>query len=244
MLEQVIPVFKTNFSIGKSIFTLDKKTKEGGPPSLVDLAKRENLDRVFLVEDCVAGFPYAFKAFKNVCQLVFGLRLDFGESKEKTSKLIIVANGDDGIKSLNKIYSECSVNGFIPLDFIAKHKDNIKVCVPFYDSFIFKNVMEFGDYIIDMKELNPTFFIERNFLPFDSLVEERIRSLCALNSFQTQMTKTIYYEKRSDAEALQAYKIITNRIGGKFRSLSRPNLEHFGSREFCWESFKEIPCNV
>ena len=40
-------------------------------------------------------------------------------------------------------------------------------------------------------------------------------------------------------EALQTYKILCNRNFGKAASLSSPNLNHFGSQEFCFESYLE-----
>ena len=72
----MIPLFKSHFSIGKSILTLDdpRKSSEGGAESIFTLLDDHNLDRLVLVEDCPTGFLQA----KKVCEereirLIFGI---------------------------------------------------------------------------------------------------------------------------------------------------------------------------
>jgi hypothetical protein len=52
-------------------------------------------------------------------------------------------------------------------------------------------------------------------------------------------TRSIFYKNRQDIEAYQTYRIITHRKMGKAQTLQRPELEHCGSAEFCWESYHE-----
>jgi len=50
---KILPLFKSHYSIGKSILTLDKagtSSKEGSS-SIVDIAKDNKLEQIFLVED-------------------------------------------------------------------------------------------------------------------------------------------------------------------------------------------------
>ena len=54
-----------------------------------------------------------------------------------------------------------------------------------------------------------------------------------------RLVKSIFYKNKDDAEALQTYKILCNRNFGKAATLSSPRLEHFGSKEFCFESYLE-----
>ena len=54
-----------------------------------------------------------------------------------------------------------------------------------------------------------------------------------------QKVKSIYYKDKKDVESLMTYKIICNRSFGKARSLSRPELPHFCSDQFSFESWKE-----
>jgi hypothetical protein len=70
----MLPLFKSHYSIGKSILTLDdpNSTKEGGPQSVFSVAK--DLKTVILVEDSLIGFLQAQKNAENLgMQLVFGL---------------------------------------------------------------------------------------------------------------------------------------------------------------------------
>ena len=98
--------------------------------------------------------------------------------------------------------------------------------------------MYFSNCIVNFSFTSPTFFIESNGLPFDSIVKDKILSYCEGADYKTQDVKSIFYKDRQDIEAFQTYKCICSRKFGK-RSLSKPNLDHFGSDEFCFESWKE-----
>ena len=58
----MIPLFKSHFSVGKSILTLaePEKQKEDGPDSIISIALENGLKEVFLVEDSFTGFLSAF----------------------------------------------------------------------------------------------------------------------------------------------------------------------------------------
>jgi len=73
----MMPIFKSTYSIGKSILTLDdpSKVKEGGSDSILSIAKEENLNQIVLVEDSMIGFLNAHTRCKEAgVQLIFGLR--------------------------------------------------------------------------------------------------------------------------------------------------------------------------
>jgi len=76
----MIPLFKSNYSIGKSILTLDlpeENPDESKSDSILQIAKDNKLDKLFLVEDSMTGFLEAHKACKNLnIQLIFGLRIN------------------------------------------------------------------------------------------------------------------------------------------------------------------------
>jgi DNA polymerase III alpha subunit len=92
----VIPLFKSHYSIGRSILTLDEfeelkpgKDKRIGPDSIFQLAVENGLKHVVLVEDSMHGFLNAFKNAKSAkVQLIFGVRLtvcsDILERKDLT----------------------------------------------------------------------------------------------------------------------------------------------------------------
>jgi hypothetical protein len=59
----MIPLFKTQASIGKSILKIDDVNR---------IANENNLDTVYLVEDTMVGFPDAFRTLGD--KLRFGYR--------------------------------------------------------------------------------------------------------------------------------------------------------------------------
>jgi len=251
----MLALFKSHFSIGKSILTLDDPFthKEGGADSVFDIAKENNLKKIILVEDSLTGFLQARKVSQNHnIQIAFGLRIDMrqnaeeqekkGEQENSRHKIIIFSKNNSGCKRLNKIYSEAftELNGATDPNRLKKQWSNedLILAVPFYDSFIFNNTMHFKSCIPDFSFCKPTFFIEENDLPFDSLIQSKVNTYASENDCKTELTKSIYYKNRSDVNALQTYKCICGRGFGN-KTLSKPNLDHFGSSEFCFESWKE-----
>ena len=53
-----VPFFKSHYSIGKSILTLEEEgsSVKGGPQSIIDLCKENKLEDLFLVDDSMSGF--------------------------------------------------------------------------------------------------------------------------------------------------------------------------------------------
>ena len=221
----MIPLFKTHASIGKSILRIDDVDR-----------LTENLDDVYLVEDNMTGFPEAFRKFGQ--RLRFGLRFSiYNEdlTEESESKMVAFANGDDGCKDLFKLYTESFDK---KLTTPWKDYSNLLFVVPFYDSFLHKNLTTFSNCIVDLPS-NIPFLLEDNNLPFDSLITDKILSYCQNQKNELIHAKSIYYENREDVEAFQTYKLICNRRPGRNYSLSNPGLDHFGSDDFCMESWKE-----
>lgn len=247
----MIPIFKSNYSIGKSILTLDdpSKTKDGGPDSIISIALENKLENVFLVEDSMIGFIDAFtKCKENNIHLIFGVRMNccnnrFAEDKNLSqNKIVIFAKNDEGVKTLTKIYSIANTEsgGFVDAELLKKHWSNdVLMCVPFYDSFIYNNNFKGFLCVADFSFASPIFFIEDNDLPFDNILKEKVEAWAKISQSEICQVKSIYYKDRKDFEAWQTYKCLCNRSFGKQQSLSSPNLEHCGSDSFCWEAFKE-----
>ena len=227
----MIPLFKTHFSIGRSILRINDIDK---------ISKEEKLDEVFLVEDTMTGFPEAFRTLGD--KLRFGFRFSiYNEdlSEESESKMIAFPSGDAGAKELYSLYTD-SFNKKLTSPW--EHTENIQYAVPFYDSFLHKNLTSFSNCMIDLPP-NALFFIERNGLPFDTIIEEKIIDYVT-NTFgdtkeHIELAKSIYYENMEDVTAFQTYKCICNRKPGRQASLSNPRLDHFGSDRFCVEAWKE-----
>ena len=99
----------------------------------------------------------------------------------------------------------------------------------------------FNSFVVDINYFEPKFFIESNGLPFDLLLSDAVKNYANKNSHEVINTKSIFYKNRSDFDAFLTYKLICSRSGFASRksSLEKPNLDHMGSREFCFESFLE-----
>lgn len=242
----MIPLFKSSFSIGKSILTLaePEKQKDGGPDSIICIAADNGLKEIFLVEDSLTGFLTAFKSCKkHGLTLRFGLRLrvcnDYDSIATSSHKVILFALNDQGFKDISKIFTFANTekDGIIANEDIAvRLTNNILVAIPFYDSYIWNNYHYFNNCIPSfLTATSPIYFIENNKLPFDNSVSKVVEGI----SKETVMAKSIYYKNRDDYEAWITYKIACHRNMAKVQTLSAPNLNGCGSKEFCFQSWKE-----
>ena len=245
----MLALFKSSCSLGKSILTLSDPNNchENGPDSIFSIAVENDLKTITLVEDSMVGFFDAFRISQSLgIQLIFGLRItccDQLDNAASTHKLIVFAKNDQGCKDLYSLYSKIYVdfNGRITHEQLQlAWTDNLKLAVPFYDSFIHQNNFYFQSCIQEFGNINPVFFTESNNLPFDEALEKEVLKFTENGKkFEVQKTKSIYYKDKCDVEAFQTYKIICNRTFSRQATLSSPNLNHFGSDEFCWESYLE-----
>jgi hypothetical protein len=237
----MIPLFVSDNSIGRSILKINP-TREGGPMDILSLAQIAELEEVFLVEDSMVGFLEAHKTFSNEgIPLRFGVRFnmcnDVLEENKKSSsyKIILFAKNDQGCKELYGAFSAAHVEhgGFLDSKTLRGIPNkNLIVAHPFYDSYLFHNTMYFKNCLYEPLHDEELFFYENNGLPFDALIKSKLPE-------DSVLSKTILYNYSSDVEAYQVYRMACNRTFGRQRSLSSPNLEHFGSDEFCFQSYME-----
>ena len=102
----VIPLFKSHYSVGKSILTLEKAAEitDSSPISIFSIAKTHNLKEITLVEDSISGFIQAYSYAKDMgIKLIFGLRVtiieditDKSEASLKKESKIIIREGAAG----------------------------------------------------------------------------------------------------------------------------------------------------
>ena len=243
------PLFKSHYSIGKSILTLEKSEKsvQNGPDSIIDIAKTGELKEIFLVDDCMAGFLEAYKNCQEAkLNLRFGVRLTICENMDKKDeeslssehRLIVFIKNSEGYKDLVKIYSKSAIDGFyyrprIDCSTLKKMwSKNLLLAVPFYDSFIFNNVLTFSICIPEIDFAEATLFTESNLLPFDDLLANHVKSYAEKNKLPVESAKSIYYKDRKDFSAYLTFRCINNRS-----TLEKPQLDHMSSAEFCYESY-------
>ena len=118
-----IPLFKSHYSLGKSVLTLNHAGPSGKdePSSVFNIAEKLKLKSVTLVEDSMSGFLEAYKSSQNLrVKLQFGLRITLcdqiskktSESRTKEHKVVIFAKNGKGYYDLIKISTIACNEGF------------------------------------------------------------------------------------------------------------------------------------
>ena len=243
----MIPLFKSHYSLGRSILTLeDKDEKDDYPDSIIQICKENKMKELYLVEDNMSSFLEAYSnCRKNNIKLNYGLRISVTdsmndkseESKSKSSKIILFFKNKKGYQQLTKLYSTAAKEGFYyepRLDYQTLSKnwtEDLILCIPFYDSFIFNNTLKNSLCIPQFDFTKPVFFIEDNDLPFDSLVRQKALSFAEKNDLKIYKAQSIFYKERKDFKTYLTFRCINNRS-----VLNKPNLDHMSSNEFCFES--------
>lgn len=248
----ITPLFKSHYSIGKSILTLDaaEEIKPYSPVSIFSLAQQSSLKEIVLVENRIDGFISAYKmSTKLNVKLCFGLKLcvvsDMNDKSETSlaneSKIIIFINKTEGYSDLIKIHNRASIDGFYyqpRIDFKTLKSfwsSNLILGLPYFSSFLAQNALKQGNIIPDFP-VKPTLFREINSeLPFSPIIDNAIDEYTQLTGAEVIESKSIYYHTRADFKPYQVLRCITNR--SKF---DRPNLDHFASSAFCYESWREL----
>ena len=140
-MDGIVPLFKSHYSLGKSILTLslpDAEYDSEGTKDTSDSIFEIALDRfhhndpgasdLFLVDDCMSGFLEAYTNTEKInkapyskkLKLIFGLRLTFcpdmndksEEVRKDSYKNIIFVNNVQGYKQLIKIWTTAAQDGF------------------------------------------------------------------------------------------------------------------------------------
>lgn len=249
-MDKVLALWKSHYSIGKSILTLDSpfnKEKKPNENSIFYILHKHEQKTLTLVEDNVSSLLEASKnAADNNIKLIFGLRISItddvsvknDDSENKQAKYIIFAKNTEGYKDIIKIWSFAANEGFYyhaNLDFKTLKKmwsKNLILSVPFYDSFLHLNSLEGRTHVPDFSFTKPTFFIENNEIPFDNILQDRVLDFCIKNNFSTLNTQSIYYYEPKDFKAYITFRCITARGAGKKSTCERPELNHCCSDSF------------
>lgn len=246
-----LPLFKSCYSIGKSILTLDYRDKEARNPensdSIIEIIEEEGIKNAFLVDDHIGGILEASKnAKKAKVDLRYGLRLSIVEkmsekndqTKRAVWKGIVFLKDKEGYNNLIKISSAASTDGFyyeprIDLEIMASLWDDnlLGFGVPFYDSFIHKNAFHFGAFFPVFSFTKPFFFVEDNELIFDEALKNKVINYCHSNKYEYCAAQSIYYKRKKDYKAYLTARCIYERT-----SIGKPNLDQMTSNTFCVEN--------
>lgn len=246
----MIPLFKSHYSLGRSILTLeDKNEADDYPDSIIQIAKQYKLNQICLVEDNMSSFLEAYTNTRNNnIKLNYGLRICITESiddkseesRQKNSKIILFFKNKKGHEILTKLFSIAAKSGYyyeprLDYNILTKNwTEDLVLAIPFYDSFIFNNTLKNSICIPQLGSIKPIIFIEENDLPFEHLVKDKINKYAKENNLEIYKAKSIFYNKRKDFKTYLTFRCINNRS-----ILNKPDLEHMSSNEFCFESYLE-----
>lgn len=244
----MIPLFKSHYSLGRSILTLENKDQpDDYPDSIIQIAKEYKLKEICLVEDNMSSFLEAYTNTKlNNIKLNYGLRISVtesindktDESRQKTSKIIIFSKNKNGHEILTKLFSIAAKTGFYyepRLDYDTLKNNwtqDLVLAIPFYDSFIFNNTLRNAICIPQFNFTKVLMFLEDNDLPFDSIIKEKINIYAKENKLECYKVKSIFYKQKKDFKTYLTFRCINNRT-----ILNKPDLEHMSSNEFSFESY-------
>ncbi len=254
-MNNILPIFTSHYSIGRSILTLEKPEKdvEGGSDSIFSILKENNLDKLILLEDNMSSDIEAFRyCDKNNIQLIYGLRIyvndnSFEQKKDiKKHRLAVFARNSQGVFDLRKLYTEFAKteNKFFSSEELKKYwTPNLKLSIPFYDSFLYYNTFTFSSILFDIDYFKDVdFWIENNNVAFDFILEKVVRDFCK-DKYPIYEVKSVYYKNKNDIDAYMIHRLACTRsFSGKSHSLEDPGINDFCSNEFCMESWKEKSC--
>jgi DNA polymerase III alpha subunit len=247
----MLPIFRSNYSL-TSVLTLDAPTEkenrlQNQPDSIFDICNDYGLQDVFIVDNTLTGLVEAYEnAKKAKLNLRFGYRVSVcrditdktPESEITESKFIIFAT-QGSFKELIKLHNISTTDGIYNgrprLDFKTLKENwskNLALAVPFYDSYVYYNLLYGRQCVPELDFTNPAYLIENNGLPFDGLLINHIQE--TIKDYEIIPSKTIYYRDRKDFKSYMTYRCILNRT-----TFQKPELRHFGSQEFCMEAWKE-----
>jgi len=248
---EIIPIFKSHYSLGRSILTLNPPKPEeetDSSDSVFDICKEHDLKEIYLVDDNMAGFLEAFTNAESLgIKLIFGLRLTFcldylnksEEGRQNSYKNIIFAKNAAGYKDLIKIYTLAAQDGFYyepRIDFKSLKSlwsNNLLLAIPFYDSFLYNNKYTNSQCVPDFSFTDPVFFTEDNDTLLDKDTKKAVESFC-LDKYDTIPCKSIYYRYREDFSSYLTFRCINSRT-----NVEKPNFDGMCSPEFCYESYIE-----
>lgn len=258
-MSDVLPIFKSHYSLGKSLLTLEEpgKTKPGNPVSVFDLAMQANLKEIFLCENRIDGFLQAYKVASKVgVKLCYGLKLtvcaNMGdktvESRLTESKIVILFHNTQSYFEAIRIWNRAwgHEGSFTHRGITYGRTDwktlkefwteNLGLALPYFSSFIARNTLSFSRIVPELPVGNPWIFREMGSeLPFAPLIDSAIDRYTGGVSDMILPSKTILYP---DPSWFKSY-VTFRSIHGK-KSFDAPDEDHLFSDRFNFQAWKEM----
>lgn len=257
MTNKIHLIFSSNYSLGRSTLTLEppKEINHLSPISIFSIAKTHNLDEVNIRDKDFGGFISAFKSAEKLGKpFYFGVKtricnsLEANEDDRESSSSYISLWIDntqgytDAIKLLAK-----GKGGLIDWKILKDYfTSNLSLTIPFYNSFLAKNILKSGNCIPDFGGIKPEFEISEMEHPFDEVTKEVVLKYCESNKFNLLKTHLAYHYSSKQFKSYQIFRINSQRkffkkgsenIADDKQSFTNPGLDFFCSRAFSFEKY-------
>ncbi len=257
-MENIIPIFKTDGSLGRSILTSsipqnggkdDLELREDSTISIFSIVNEFKLKELLVIEDSFLSFPTLYKNSKRFdTKLIFGLNFmlcnDVADKTEKSfaseCKISVVMKNSNGYKDLIKLHDaiNANVDNFYYIcrgDYnILQNNwtDNLELIIPPFDNFIHKNYLLNGNCLPQFGAIKPTLTYASMELPWNEILNKKTIDYAKNNNIQLKEVHPVYYYKSSDFKAYCIFRAINNRA--KFPN---PNISYFCSDMFSFEQY-------
>lgn len=223
------------------------------PDSIVQICK-DNSIPVVLAEDSLGGFMEGYLNAKEAnlqfsfmyrCFLTNDVTKDPEEYWDSAHRVLISVRNKAGYEKLIKLSTIAGTKhnnkGFHFLDAKILREywdDSLDMLVPFYDSFLHSNNFRRRACLPDFSFAKPILLLEDNGLPFDFILRALVKKYAKNEKLETLEAQTIYYKSPEDFTAWQTFRCM-KKMGGRHRTLERPELPHCCSDTFNFEHWKE-----
>ncbi len=263
MSNNIIPIFTSDASLGKSILTSDEakdKIDESLSVSIWAIAKVHDLNPVHVIEDSFVSYIAHYKqSLKLKKQLIFGIKFKIVQDRKDNSEDSVLTESDvvvwmknsEGYYDLIKLFSaiHSDAENYIWDKYARKAyyrgdwkllqefwTKNLALSIPFYDSFLHNNILKYNHKAVpNFGKIKPTFILERHDLPFDDIIQDAVINYCKENEYESINGHSIYYYQKEDLRAYQVDRCISART-----TYQMPNMEYFSQPTFSFESWKEL----
>jgi DNA polymerase III alpha subunit len=255
-MNKIISIFTSHYSIGQSTLTFDVATEDidiNKPVSILSIAKKHKIKPV-IVDDDYGGFWELYKnAKESEVDYVYGLRFCLADSidlaspdfKETHSNVILLFKNSQSYYDAIIPYSEGSRQDTkLPTltweQFNKYDLSNFDILIPFYSSFIARNLLNYKHRALSKfnNEIKPLLLTQNQELPFDNLIKNQINDFVKSNDWPTQEAHWVRYYREEDIKRFMALNLITQKQTGAERAtFEKPELKHFISDQFSFESY-------
>lgn len=248
-------------SSDRSILTFDDPSEchEGGPISAIQLMKDAGVDEFSFVSPNMHNFMRLMKVCeKHKIRSTLGLemwitddaaRLD-EQSRANESKVIIWMTKPMAYASLVNLHNafrakrnEAGEAKYFYYHFRydwaglkANWSDDLAISIPFFDSFLARNLLNYGSQIIPDFPAKPFFHREiETGHPHEGLINAALDRFNAGGEYSIINTKTIYYARRADFKTYLVYRAMKNKT-----YFDKPELDFLCSPNFSWEDYMRL----